>query len=159
MDKCKIFHAEHQGVHVLRYVGEIRYPIAPTLGRFFDDLFAAAPIAGIAVDLSEVSSIDSTNLGLLARTANRLQTTFGIRLTVVCDSEDINEMLITMALDKVFDIVTHGQTLPREGRVLTMERADREQVAQAVLEAHQTLMALSEKNRELFRDVVTCFER
>ena len=105
MASGKVLYATHGGVHVLRFMGEVGYTLGPDLARFVDGLFTGAPPLGFVLDLREASHIDSTNLGLLASIANRMQERGGSRVTLVSDREDINEILFNMGFDEVFDIV------------------------------------------------------
>ena len=65
MPDGRVLHADHDGVHVLRVVGEIRYTMAPTLERFLAALVDVESTRGFVVDLTQCTLIDSTNLGLL----------------------------------------------------------------------------------------------
>ncbi len=105
MDNGNVLHARHGDVHVLRFIGDIRYTLSPSLERFLEVIFAGPKPAGFIIDLTETDSIDSTNLGLLARIANRMQALRAPRITVVSNRADINSVLTSMALDEVFDIV------------------------------------------------------
>ena len=79
-------------------------------------------------------------------------------MTIISNRPDINEVLISMAFDEVFEIVPDAERAARESRELPIEEVDRESMRRTVLEAHRILMALSEHNRELFRDLVAAFE-
>ena len=52
MDNAKILHASQNGIHVLRFVGDIRYTLGHTLDRFLDELFAGPTPEGFVIDLS-----------------------------------------------------------------------------------------------------------
>lgn len=160
MEPGSVLHASHEGVHVLRFLGDIRYPLSPSVERYIQQLFAAGQPAGFVVDLSETKNIDSTNLGLLARIAERMRKGGGSRVTIVCDQPDINDLLTGMGFDAVFRIVERSKPLSgEEVQVLTERETDRDAVADIVLEAHRTLMAMNEHNREMFHDVVAAIEQ
>ena len=89
MDKGNVLHASHEDVHVLRFIGDIRYPLSPSIDRFLDGIFAGPEPAGFVIDLTETDSIDSTNLGLLARIARRMQSLDARRVTIVSNRADI----------------------------------------------------------------------
>jgi anti-anti-sigma factor len=159
MDKGRVLHASHEGVEVLRYVGDIRYTLAPSLARFLDDLFSRTTPVGFVVDLHEAGTIDSTNLGLLVRIAKRMEEKGGPRLTVISGQEDIDDLLGALGLDEVFDIVgSDGHEREAEQEV-PMAKASGADVARTVLAAHRLLMDLNEHNRDQFRDVVALFEQ
>ncbi len=159
MDKGRILHANYGGIHVLRFVGDIRYSLSPSLERFLDQLFAEAQPQGFIIDLTETSSIDSTNLGLIARIANRMRARDGDRVTLISDREEINEILTSMGFDRVFDIVKPSEPLPQKMETVPLREVDRETMLRTVLGAHRTLMEMNERNQELFRDVVTLLEQ
>jgi anti-anti-sigma factor len=159
MGKGKVLHASQDGVEVLRYVGDIRYTLAPSLGRLLDDLFARTTPAGFVVDLREAGIIDSTNLGLLVRIAKRMAESGGPRVTVISGQEDVDELLGALGLDEVFDLVAgDGDGWESEHEIPVAEVTGRE-VARTVLEAHRLLMDLNERNCDQFRDVVALFEK
>ncbi len=156
----KILHASVEGVHVLRFLGDVRYPLSPALEPFLDRLFADDEPVGFVVDLTEAESIDSTYLGVIARIANRMRKRDPrYRVTLVSTRPDLNVVLFAMGFDRVFDIVECGKPLPAEERAVPLGEASRETMGRTVLDAHRALMALSGRNRELFRDVVSLLER
>ena len=155
----KILHADHQGVHVLRYVGDIRYPISPSLEDFIERLFRAETPAGFVIDLCEATDIDSTNLGLLANLANRMRDCGAPQITIVCDEKGINELLASMGFDEIFNIVVGNPIASAEGEEVPVEQPQSEAMARTVLKAHRTLMELNETNRSMFADVVKALEK
>lgn len=159
MGDGKVLYGAHQGVHVLRYVGNIRYPLAPAVGSFVEQLLGGASRAPLIIDLTETETIDSTNLGLIARLANRVQEHGGARVTIASDREDVNEILNSMGFDEVFDIVPPLTCAPATQEVVTKGSSNPEALTRTVLEAHRALMDLNEHNRAQFRDVVAAIER
>jgi len=159
MNDGKVLHAIHGGIHVLRFVGDIRYTLSPSLNRFLKEIFSVGPPAGFLIDLTETDSIDSTNLGLLARIAQRMKSLNGPRVTILSDRADINAVLTSMAFDDVFDIVNHTSLETGAEQELAQQSAGKEALTRTVLEAHRALMELSEHNEEMFRDVVTTLEK
>ena len=159
MDNCNVLHASHNDIHVLRFVGDIRYTLTPSIDRFLENIFAGSKPAGFVIDLTETDSIDSTNLGLLARLAKRMQALDPRRITIVSNRTDINSVLNSMALDEVFDIVEDTCLETDATQEVPQEDTDRETLAHTLIEAHRALMDLNERNREMFRDVVASLER
>ncbi len=154
-----ILHASHAGVEVLRFIGEIRYMLAPALDRYLESLFAEPGLAGFVIDLSETEMIDSTNLGVLAGIAKRMEVRGGPRVTLVSNRADINEVLVSMGLDEVFEIVASSVTGADQDHELLPENVDRASAARTLLKAHRTLMSLNEANQALFEEVVSTLER
>jgi anti-anti-sigma factor len=159
MDEGKVLHASEGGVHVLRFVGDIRYPLAPSLNRFVEELFAKSAPSGFVVDLTETAVIDSTSLGVLARIANRMRECGGPRVTIVSNRQDVNELLASMGFYEVFDIVGEARTALADEATIPGREMDQAELGRTVIETHRALMALSASNRELFRDLVDAVER
>jgi anti-anti-sigma factor len=158
----RVLHAVHEGVHVLRFVGEIRHPLGPALELFFDRLLKDKPDE-LIIALGETRIIDSTCLGLLARTALRLRAQGLAKATIVSPRPDITEVLRSMSFDRLFDIVGEaplGRLLETDDGVLATETGrDTNALLTTMLSAHRTLMALSERNRLQFKDVVEVLEQ
>jgi anti-anti-sigma factor len=156
----RILHASHEGVQVLRFVGEIRHPLGPLLERFLDQLAKDKP-QGLVIDLSETEIIDSTCLGLLARLALRLRNQAGCKATVVSPRADITDVLRSMSFDRLLNIVGEMPMGHLEERLLrtTSARGDDDALLVTMLRAHRTLMSLSEQNRLQFKEVVQVLER
>ena len=159
MDNGRVLHASQDDIHVLRFIGDIRYTLSPSIEHYLDGIFAGPEPAGFIIDLTETDSIDSTNLGLLVRLAQRMQTLNKRRITMVSNHSDINAVLTSMALDEVFDIVEDSHLEPGAGQNIPVENTDRERMARTVIDAHHALMELSEHNKGLFRDVVASLEK
>jgi len=159
MDNGNVLHASHDNVHVLRFIGDIRYTLSPSIDRFLEGIFAGPRPTAFIIDLTETDSIDSTNLGLLARIAKRMQTLGDQRVTVVSNRPDINSVLASMALDEVFDIVESADLETAAAQAMPRENTDRETLTRTLIDAHRTLMDLNEHNREMFQDVVTYLEK
>jgi len=159
MDDGRVLHACQDGVHVLRFIGDIRYTVSPSIARYLEGIFAGPEPAGFVIDLTETDSIDSTNLGLLVRVAKRMQTRSDRRITIVSNRDDVNSVLASMALDEVFDIVEDSSLEASPGKRIPDENANRENLARTLIDAHRALMDLSEHNRGMFRDVVASLEK
>ena len=159
MDNGNVLHASHNDVHVLRFIGDIRYTLSPSIDRFLEEIFASSKPAGFFIDLTETDSIDSTNLGLLARLATRMQRFDAQRVTIVSNRADINSVLNSMALDEVFDIVENTCLETDATQEVPQKDTDRKTLAHTLIEAHRALMDLNERNREMFRDVVASLEK
>jgi anti-anti-sigma factor len=159
VDDGKVLHASQDGIHVLRFIGDIRYTLSPSIERFLNGIFAGPRPAGFVIDLTETGSIDSTNLGLLARIARRMQALDAHRVTIVSNRAEINSVLTSMALDEVFDIVENTALVTDGTQEVPQVNTDRESLARTLIDAHRALMELSDRNEEMFRDVVASLEK
>ncbi len=68
-----VTHAAQAGVHVLRYFGTVNYTIAPGLQQFLQHLLVDDHVSGLVFDLTAAESLDSTNLGLMARANEQIR--------------------------------------------------------------------------------------
>ena len=157
MREGRVLYADNDHVHVLRYVGDIRHPLAPSVSRFVDTLLERFSEEDVVVDLSEVDAIDSTNLGEIARIAVLLAEKNGKRASIVSPRTEISQVLHSMALDEVFDM-RKGPVSPVEGEPIPTVAPSRELSLQTILAAHRRLMEMNEENRKKFAQVVELLE-
>jgi anti-anti-sigma factor len=158
MREGRVLYSDGDHVHVLRYLGDIRHPLAPSVSGFVDTLLEHFDGERLVVDLSEAEAIDSTNLGELARIASVLSERHGARAAIVSTREDIDQVLRCMAFDELFDISKEPVTTT-EGEPIPNLPASREVSLQVILAAHRRLVEMSEDNRRQFGDVVRQLEQ
>lgn len=150
-------YAQHERINLTMVAADVRGHYA--LDRYLESVFAKPGLAGFVIDLVETDSIDSTNFGILARIATRMEVCGGPRVSIVSNRVDINEALLSMGLDEVFDIVASSTTGTDKGQELAQEEVDEASMENTLLKAHRTLMSLNERNQELFREVVSTLEQ
>lgn len=149
---------ESEGVVMLRYEGQVRYPTAPAVEEAVNDLLEREERPRTFVfDLSRAEMVDSTHLGLMARMAAPITVWSGLRPVIVTAHEDLREVLISMSLDEVCDVLPHFPS-PGGGQAVGDETPSQGRLLHTMLEAHKALAALSEENEHRFRDVVTWLE-
>ena len=164
-----VTHAEKQGVHVLRYFGDVNYIWAPGIQRFVDRLIDDGSISGMVFDLTCAQSLDSTNLGLMARINERLLSVGASNSMIISGNEDIDVVLRSMGFDQTFDMVPSGEPKAEAPRVSVVPDVGAETIEtnspsaidlrQTMLEAHRALVRLSDAGRLEFEPVVQCLER
>ena len=159
MSTSKVYYAENAGIHGLKYVGHIRYTIGASLDKFIKSLFDGPRPEGFMVDLTETKTIDSTNLGLLARIAKLMKQCGAPKVTLVSTNEDINTLLFSIGFDEVFDIVDETGHVMTDSQELGLQEDTGPEMAQTVLNAHRTLMSINEDNKARFQDVIELFEQ
>jgi len=156
-DPVRISYASKNGVHVIRYHGRVSYSIAPTLKIFLEARLEEPGFAGMVFDLSGASAMDSTNLGLLGRMGEAVWQRFQTRALIVCTHPDLREFLASMSFGDVFHIVT-SYGLKDEGVEIRTPKPSEGALLHTMLEAHRSLVTMSEDNEERFRDVVMWLE-
>jgi len=167
MSEGHVTHAEKQGVHILRYFGKVDFTLAPGIQRFVDRLFDDS-ISGMVFDLTCAQSLDSTNLGLMARVNERLLEVGAANSVIISGNEDIDVVLCSMGFDQTFDLVPSGGPKVESPRIsvapdarveaIEAELPSANDLRQTMLEAHRALIRLSEAGRLEFEPVVQCLE-
>jgi anti-anti-sigma factor len=152
-------YAEHNGTYVLKLRGDVRVPICTSLESFIEDhLLNDKRLRAVMIDLTETDSIDSTALGLLAKIAVALRALNLGKPIILCLSSDINRILASMGFDEVFRILQTTAALRDRLDELPDEVLSEAEVTQCVIDAHRTLMGLSESNQQTFRSLVDALE-
>src|SRR5690348_5743865 len=144
MHEGRLLYAHQDHVHVLRYVGDVRHPIAPSIRSFVDSLFERISNDDLVIDLSDTEAIDSTNLGELARIADRLTAHNGKQTAIISTRPEINQVLFSMAFNEVFDICTEPEVpieaeVLRDGEPIPQIAASQHVSHQVILSAHRRL--------------------
>ena len=154
----KILFAQRDGVQVLKFVGDVRVTLGPTMNTFLSTLSQCKTFKSIIIDLTETDAIDSTSLGLLAKISLTTQETFGTIPTIISPNEDITRILESMGFDKEFVIVKELITECGQLGELPVEIISESNLRKQVLEAHKILMSLNQRNQGEFRDLVEALE-
>ncbi len=161
MSEGKILYCIKDGVCFLKLAGDIRYTNNTGFEEFIEKLFLHEPPTSVLVDLSDTTSIDSTNLGLLARIARHTMDYSNRPPTLVSTNQDITTLLLSIGFDDVFDLVTtsdaHSAGPGRLESVPAAEVSSSQQVA-SILSAHRELVALNETNRDVFQNIIDALE-
>ncbi len=158
MEPGRILVGDHEGIYVLKFTGDVRVNLSATIDTFLRQLLSRDDFRAVIVDLSEAEGIDSTSLGLLARLSLETQRRFGYVPTLVSTRPDISRVLETTGFEDVFHIVREPLVHAAQLGELPCEEDDEEAMRERVLEAHRTLMAMNDQNRENFQDLVMALE-
>jgi anti-anti-sigma regulatory factor len=156
MSTGKILAADYRHMAMLKFVGDVRVLMSSTLDAYCSGLYRRAILDAMLIDLTETRGIDSTALGLLAKMAIQLRNRFNVIPTVVSTNPDITRTLKSMSFDLIFNIVDRVQKAPKpeEYNELKQAKESEDTVREKVIDAHLTLMTLSEENRLEFQDLV-----
>jgi anti-anti-sigma regulatory factor len=149
------------GFSWIRCEGKGSFLNSPTMKSFGDERIASGERL-LVVDLAACSGMDSTFMGTLAGLASRLSVIDGGMLHIADPGERNCRSLEDLGLDFLMEInppiamwrskvdsIRNGLMPPQvAGGLGQLQRA------RHVLEAHQTLAGVSEKNAHVFEDVV-----
>jgi anti-anti-sigma factor len=154
----RILVAHHDGVYLMKFVGDVRVTLCVTVDSFLDSMFHDKNFNSVVVDLSRTEGIDSTSLGILAKLSIQAQDRYGFVPTLVSTNADITRLLKSMGFEDVFNIVEEPIKAEDQLGELPTRITSEEDLRQRVLEAHRILMSLNDTNRETFQDLVETLE-
>lgn len=154
----RILAAEHDGAYALKMTGDVRVSLCSTIDEYLEHMFEDAHFDSVVVDVCEAEGIDSTTLGLLAKLALRAKKQFGFKPVIYSCDPSISRLLQSMAFGKLFDIREESCLDPDAITEVPAVSGDEESVKAKVIEAHRTLMDLSDENRERFKDLMTVLQ-
>lgn len=150
--------SKDKGVFVLKLTGEVRVTQGPTISKFLDTFGDGKGYQSVIIDLTEATNIDSTTLGLLAKLSIKSQKIFHNKPTVFSTNPDISRILDSMGFEQLCTLVyTNLENCP-DVKELPTQLASEETMRSQVLEAHKILMAMNEKNRACFCNLVDALE-
>lgn len=159
MQPGQILVANHQGVYIIRMIGDVRLTLCVSFDQFINTMFDQDGFESVVFDLTAADAVDSTTLGLMAKISLLAIQRNRARPLILSHSPGINRILDCMGFAEIFDIVD-DYSLPETGKLQPLEAdlTSEDQARQRVLEAHRILMQLNEKNRQTFQDLVKTLE-
>ena len=158
MKDGKIYYTMVDTICVIKMVGRIAYKISPNFDLFLDKIKDSSEIDNFVVDLTEVTHIDSTNLGLLAKLNRFSRTKSNFPPTIISTNVAINNLLLNIGLSSIFDIVDNVSDIHSTFKNLPHLKDVGDRVAEIMLKTHQELTEMSKTDKELFKDVVRYLE-
>mgnify|MGYP001265988686 CR=1 FL=1 len=165
MQSGNIYYAKQDDLVVLKFVGQIRYTlgdsyrISASLDTFLNRLFDKKDFRHVVIDLTEADTIDSTNLGLLARVARFTKSEFGTIPTILVQSDDIYATLDSVGFNQVFRILSRTDSDHGTFEPVAAGKKSEDELARMVLDAHKQLVSLNSKNRDMFKNVIDLLEK
>jgi anti-anti-sigma factor len=154
-----ILFAEIDNVQVLKFVGDVRVTLGPTISNYLDGIGKNGRLKSIVIDLTETTCIDSTSLGLLAKISLRSQEALKALPTIVSTNDDVTRILTSMGFERVFLIVEDIDVCCEQMGELPEAIVSESELRGQVLEAHRVLMQLSKSNEMKFKELVIALER
>ena len=154
----KILSAEIDGLFILKFTGDVRITLGPTISTFLDNVSRCKSFRSVVIDLTETRNIDSTALGMLAKISLRTQEGFDSKPVIISTNEDITRILLSVGFEDVFVIIREAATSETDLQELPEHIMCEARLRAQVLEAHRILMALNENNCLEFRDLVEALE-
>lgn len=158
MQPGKILVAEHKGAFLVKLVGDVRLTLCCTIEEFFERMFSQPDFLAVTIDVTEADGIDSTSLGLLAKVAVQAKRRFQLIPAILSTNPNITRLLESMGFNKVFDIQRKPLSCSEQFGELATIACNEEAARGKIIEAHKVLMAMNDKNRATFSDLVATLE-
>ncbi|MCE3252919.1 MAG: anti-sigma factor antagonist [Cellvibrio sp.] len=158
MKAGQILVADHNGVYVIKMVGDVRLTLCISFDQFIDAMFKSENFTSVLFDLSDAEAIDSTTLGLMAKISILGQDRRGIVPVILASNPSIQRILQTMGFGDIFTIIDKLDAPVLAQQPLNCINCDEQEVKEKVLEAHKILMGLNANNADTFRNLVNMLE-
>lgn len=152
-----------EGFSWIRCEGKGSFLNSPLMKSFGEDRMEGGESL-IVVDLEGCTGMDSTFMGTLAGIASRLAAVDGGMLQIACADERNRRSLEDLGLDFLMQINPpeprwSDQLTEIRSRLQPVKLATRTDRARHVLQAHEVLSGISDKNAREFQNVVGTLQR
>ncbi len=157
MDKSEsqYLYAFEKKTYFVKLIGGLTYVSCAGFKSFTDKLLNENLADEIFFDLTQTTSIDSTNLGILAKCALHYVNKKNTKPIIYSKNGDVNTILSKNGFDTIFEIITNNEIPPREmHEVLTEKFTNRAGLNSTLMEAHEALSRINESNKLKYRDVL-----
>ncbi|OHV10248.1 STAS domain-containing protein [Kushneria phosphatilytica] len=158
MNEGRIQAAFEEGTFVLKLSGDVRLTLCATLDQQVEPLAELPGLERVIVDLRDVVNMDSTALGFLAKIALAVRERLPNQPLVMVEHPDVLQMLEVMGFQQYVTIVEATGSEPDRFDELPAMESGEEELRSRILEAHRTLMQMSEHNRMEFQPLVELLE-
>jgi len=158
MAEGRIRAANHNGVYVIRFEGDVRLTLCTTIDDYFERMFEDPDFTSVWVDLCEAEGLDSTTLGLLAKLALTIKQRFGFQPAIFSCDPGINRLIKSMGFQRLFELREEVCGGENEATAIPVVEGNESAVKEKVIEAHRVLMELSPENRARFKDLLAVLE-
>ena len=145
----------------IRVTGRGSFKIAAPMKQYISEVCETDAVALVVLDLKECIGMDSTFMGVLAGLSGRLPKT-GQSLELIHLSEKNTNLLATLGVDRVLTFYSnsHGHTVPEQrAHSLRTDKASQKEMAETALQAHETLVQISEENQPTFERVIELLKK
>lgn len=142
----------------IKFIGNSTMKNSKTLEELFTKLLAGEP-KEIILDFEECNYMDSTMLGFIAKMAIQIKKAWNRHIFEI---NATNMVKTSLKSTGVYDLLNHLSETRGDVELTDLETKDfenKDEKAAHILEAHKTLMSLSEENEKIFKNVVDLLEK
>jgi anti-anti-sigma factor len=160
MSACKAYQGMTDDTLYLRFEGDLHcgrdwsFGLSKALSAHIDRVFRNPDFGTCVIDLREVTSIDSTNLGLLARIASEMMRMELDQPLLVCPPSDVLTTIEGVGFDTIFTITDNHPSGGTATDPIEPETGDEGSLRAVLLDSHRQLVGLNEANAARFGHIV-----
>ena len=154
----KFLVGEYEDKIFVQFVGNATMKNSKTLEELFDDIFNGEK-KEIIIDFRDCNYMDSTMLGFLAKVAIKLKKLWNKQ---IFEFNATNMVKASLKSTGVYNLMEHLEEFTGTVQLSELEMkdfSDKGEKAKHILDAHKTLMGLSEENEKVFKNVVELLEK
>ena len=151
----KYFFATEGQKLFIKLSGHLSYLNCSGFESFLSEVMQGKEYKDILIDLTEVTHMDSTNLGLIARSAEFCRINEFHSPTIISNNSNVNKLLTSVGFDDVMNI--YAKCNDNDKYSLTpISSADNQpnKLCEIMYKSHLMLCELNDKNNQTFRNVV-----
>jgi anti-anti-sigma regulatory factor len=155
MPGSQYLYAHDDKTYFIKLIGGLSYISCAGFKSFTDKLLSEDLAEEIYFDLTKTTSIDSTNLGILAKCALYFVNKKKTKPIIYSTNKDVTLVLSKNSFNTIFDIVTNDEIPPKEmSEVLAARFEDKNNLNKTILETHEALSRINESNKLKYKDVL-----
>lgn len=142
----------------IKFIGNSTMKNSKTLEELFTKLLSEEP-KEIILDFEECNYMDSTMLGFIAKMAIQIKKAWNRQIFEI---NATNMVKTSLKSTGVYDLLKHINASSDSVELTDLESKDfenKDEKAAHILDAHKTLMSLSEENEKIFKNVVDLLEK
>ncbi len=154
----KFLVGEYEDKIFVQFVGNATMKNSKTLEELFDNIFNGEK-KEIIIDFRDCNYMDSTMLGFLAKVAIKLKKLWNKQ---IFEFNATNMVKASLKSTGVYNLMEHLEEFTGTVQLSELEMkdfSDKGEKAKHILDAHKTLMGLSEENEKVFKNVVELLEK
>ena len=155
----KYLAGEYERKLFIKIVGNATMKNSKTLDLLFEKVFKEES-KDLILNLEECNYMDSTMLGLLAKTAIKMKKLWNKKMYVVNIPNTVSMSLKSTGVDKLMEFIDSNNTGNVEVEQLETRDFDgKKEKTMHILESHKVLMELNDENKVVFKNVVNLLEQ
>lgn len=138
--------------YIIKIEGRATMKNSKTLSDFIDNIFTK--LDGLSFEMSEVTYMDSTFLGLVAKYSIDMQTNKEKSLIILNPSKETINYFKQTGIDKFLKVINQNDILEISNKIEENNFENMTDKAKYILNMHEILMNLNDANKLEFQSVV-----